>query len=152
MKNLDENGLLYLLQKIKVWDGAKVDKIDGKSLSTNDYSNEDKAALANLRNNVAGYQTEAQVNLAIQTALGDVSGLEFVIVEALPASGAKGIIYLVPVSDAAEQNGYNEFIWVNNAFEKIGTTEVDLDGYLKDTDIVAITNAEIDEIIAGITN
>lgn len=43
MKYLDENGLLYLVQKIKGWVGAKVDKEDGKGLSQNDLTNDLKA-------------------------------------------------------------------------------------------------------------
>ena len=43
MKYLDENGLLYLVQKIKGWVGAKVDKEAGKGLSQNDLTNDLKA-------------------------------------------------------------------------------------------------------------
>ena len=43
MKYLDENGLLYVIQKVKGWLGGKVDKVDGKGLSTNDLTNELKA-------------------------------------------------------------------------------------------------------------
>lgn len=50
MKYLNENGLLYLVQKIKTWLGGKVDKVDGKSLSTNDYTTEEKTKLAGLEN------------------------------------------------------------------------------------------------------
>ena len=40
MRYLDENGLLYVIQKVKSWLGNKVDKVDGKGLSTNDLTNE----------------------------------------------------------------------------------------------------------------
>ena len=43
MKYLDDNGLLYLVQKIKTWLTGKVDKVDGKGLSTNDLTNDLKA-------------------------------------------------------------------------------------------------------------
>lgn len=43
MKYLDENGLLYVIQKVKGWLSKKVDKVDGKGLSTNDLTNELKA-------------------------------------------------------------------------------------------------------------
>jgi hypothetical protein len=45
-------------------------------------------------------------------------------------------------------NVYDEYIWYNNAYEKIGTTDVDLSGYMLTTDMVAITNSEIDTITA----
>lgn len=47
-------------------------------------------------------------------------------------------------------DSYDEYIWLptSNKFEKIGNTDIDLSGYLKKTDMVAITNAEIDTITA----
>lgn len=50
MKYLDENGLLYVVQKIKTWLNGKVDKVDGKGLSTNDYTTTEKNKLAGLSN------------------------------------------------------------------------------------------------------
>lgn len=50
MKYLDENGLLYLVQKIKTWLNGKVDKVSGKGLSTNDYTTAEKNKLAGLSN------------------------------------------------------------------------------------------------------
>ena len=50
MKYLDENGLLYVIQKVKNWLTAKVDKVDGKGLSTNDYTTAEKNKLAGLNN------------------------------------------------------------------------------------------------------
>lgn len=48
MKYLDDNGLLYLVQKIKTWLSAKVDKEDGKGLSTNDYTTAEKTKLSGI--------------------------------------------------------------------------------------------------------
>lgn len=50
MKYLDENGLLYVIQKVKGWLNGKVDKSDGKGLSTNDYTTAEKTKLAGLSN------------------------------------------------------------------------------------------------------
>lgn len=46
MKYLDSNGLLYLWGKITALVGGKVDKVSGKQLSTNDYTNAEKTKLA----------------------------------------------------------------------------------------------------------
>lgn len=48
MKYLDENGLLYVVQKVKTWLGEKVDKVEGKTLSTNDYTTEEKTKLSGI--------------------------------------------------------------------------------------------------------
>lgn len=49
-KYLDENGLLYLWGKIKALAGGKVDKVEGKGLSANDFTAADKAKLDSLQN------------------------------------------------------------------------------------------------------
>jgi len=196
MKYIDENGLLYLIQKIKTWDSGKVDAeqgkglstndftatyknaldnlatnyvaaVSGKGLSTNDYDNTEKAkvAAAQTASDVAtaveayGYQTSAQVTAAITAALANFTGVSFTIVSSLPASGTNGVFYLVPNSGSGN-NTYDEYIWVTipgaqegdpatTRFEKIGTTNIDLSGYVQSSDLSAITNAEIDTIITN---
>lgn len=95
-----------------------------------------------------GYQTSAQVTSAINSAIADITGIDFQVVTSLPSTGKKGVIYLVSNS-GSNPNSYDEYIYVNNKFEKIGTTDVDLSGYVKSSDLVAITNGEIDTIVAS---
>lgn len=101
--------------------------------------------------NDSGFQNAAQVQNAIDAALADITGIEFQIVQTLPSTGEKGVIYLVP-NNGSGSNSYDEYIWITNgstsSFEKIGTTDVDLSGYVLRSDLVAITNAEIDTIVA----
>ena len=97
--------------------------------------------------NGAGYQTASDVNGLIASALGDVQGLSVSIVTELPASGEAGTIYFLP-NDGKNPNSYDEYIWINNSFEKIGAVDIDLSAYLKASDVVAITNSEIDTIVA----
>lgn len=101
--------------------------------------------------NDSGFQNATQVQTAINAALEDITGIDFQIVQTLPATGAKGVIYLVPNSGSGG-NSYDEYIWITSGstskFEKIGTTDVDLSGYVQYTDLVAITNSEIDTIVA----
>lgn len=49
-KYLDENGLLYLWGKIKTLVGGKVDKVEGKGLSSNDFTAAEKTKLERLEN------------------------------------------------------------------------------------------------------
>lgn len=80
--------------------------------------------------------------------LSDIpTGIDFRIVTSLPSKGENGVFYLIS-NNGSGQNVYDEYIWVNNKFEFIGTTAVDLSDYLKEEDVVAITNAEIDTIVA----
>lgn len=55
-KWLDENGLSHFWSKLKTLLNNKVDKVDGKGLSTNDYT-------ANEKTKLAGIETGAEVNI-----------------------------------------------------------------------------------------
>ena len=106
------------------------------------------APTATAGTNTTQIATTEFVTSAITTAIGGITGISYQIVNALPATGAAGVIYLL-ANSGTSPNIYDEYIYVNNAFEKIGTTEVDLSGYVQTSDLVAITNAQIDTIVAS---
>lgn len=123
---------------------------DGKFLT----SHQDISGKADKATTLAGYgitdsMTSTQINSAIADAVGDITSFEFQIVQTLPASGAKGTMYLVLMGTTETQNYYEEFIYVNNAWEKLGTLGVDLSGYMQTTDMVEATETEIDTILAS---
>ena len=91
-----------------------------------------------------GYQTASQVNSAISTAVGKITQISYSKVNSLPATGATGVIYLVAHSHGT-QDIYDEYIWMadSKTFEKIGNTDIDLSGYVKTTDLTAITTDEL---------
>lgn len=78
--------------------------------------------------------TKGYVDTSITTAISGIVGVEFEVVQTLPATGDAGTIYLVP-NQGTTPNIYDEYIYVNNAFEKIGTTEIDLSNYVTTTDL-----------------
>ena len=90
-----------------------------------------------------GYQTASQVQSAINSALGGITGIDIQVVESLPTTGTKGVIYLVAHSHGSG-DAYDEYVWVTEkkAYEKIGNTDVDLSGYLKSTDITVLTETD----------
>ena len=92
-----------------------------------------------------GYQNQAQVSQAITAAVADITSFEFQVVAALPSTGEKGIIYLVSHTHG-DGDTYDEYIWVNEAFEKIGNTDIDLSGYVLSTDLVEITGEEVQQL------
>ena len=53
-------------------------------------------------------------------------------------------MYLVPNGSDEEQNIHDEYIWTGNGYEHIGSTKVDLTGYLKKEDLEEVTTEEID--------
>lgn len=98
--------------------------------------------------NGAGYQTASDVNSLISTAIGDLEGVSFSVVNSLPATGDSAVIYLVADTHSDSNDAYDEYIWLSSAnkYEKIGNTDVDLSDYYNTTNLVAITNAEINTI------
>lgn len=95
------------------------------------------------------YPSAKSVYTSIQDAIGSITGISFEVVQTLPETGTAGVIYLVPNSGTG-MNIYDEYVWIASAtsFEKIGSTDVDLSNYVQKTEMVAITNAEIDTIVA----
>lgn len=89
--------------------------------------------------------TTAFVDTAITNAISGIQGISYEVVASLPATGEAGVIYLVSNSGSAP-NIYDEYIWTGTAFEKIGTTDVDLSGY--QPLMTAITNAQINALFA----
>ena len=61
---------------------------------------------------------------------GSAGGVTFQIVTTLPSQGAAGVIYLVKVSETGDDK-FEEWIWVDSAWESIGTTAVDPTTYAK---------------------
>lgn len=91
-----------------------------------------------------GYQTQSQVQSLINSAVGNATSIRYEKVKSLPATGATGVIYLVAHSHGT-QDIYDEYIWIadTKTFEKIGNTDIDLSGYVKATDLTAITTDEL---------
>ena len=136
--------------------GAQVNKIESIKVNGTAQTITDKAVdIAvptnnNQLTNGAGYQTASEVQTAINSAISGITGIDFQEVASLPATGTKGVIYLVSNSGTGT-NIYDEYIWVTNRFEKIGTTEIDLSNYYNTTNLLALTNQEIDTIISTST-
>lgn len=59
---------------------------------------------------------------------GSTGALVPVVVEELPTTGEEGKLYLVPRQTSETNNVFDEYIWVNNDFELIGTAEIDISG------------------------
>lgn len=104
-----------------------------------------------------GVVSNSDINTLIQTALAGFERISFQKVNNysdLPVTGQNGVIYLVPNSGTAP-NVYDEYVWYTDpsttpptsGYEKIGTTAIDLSGYVQYTDISLITNQEISDIV-----
>ena len=127
---LDDNGLLFLLQQLKA-------KIDAMAVTV------DGTVTADGANAVTG----KAVYDFVTAAIAGISGFHAEIVSELPASGQPNILYLVAKSSAASGDGYDEYLYINGGWERVGSTDIDLSGYVQAADMHAITNTEISDII-----
>ena len=161
---------------------TKVDKVEGKGLSTNDFTDEYKTKISSNESDIStlknkidtkvtiedvdslitskgyqtaenvetaitakGYQTADDVQSTVNSALEGITGISIEVVNSLPASGTKGVIYLMAHSHG-EGDSYDEYVWVenNSSYEKIGNTDVDLSAYVKASDISIISESELE--------
>ena len=167
-KRLDDDGLLYLLQLLKtnidtageenVIETVKVNGVplvpDAQKavdiiLTAYALAADVPTTTSDLTND-SDYQTGTDLQDANDAALADITGIDFEVVQALPQTGEKGVIYLLSNSGTSP-NVYDEYIWIEptagqGQYEKIGTTAVDLSGYVQASEMHALTNAEIDTI------
>ena len=74
---------------------------------------------------------------AVKEFIDQISGSSFEIVSKNPDTGypdvespSKNIIYLTPKEDGATGDSYDEWIYTNNKWERIGSTEIDLSAYV----------------------
>ncbi|MCL2433395.1 MAG: hypothetical protein FWD16_02620 [Clostridia bacterium] len=97
----------------------------------------------------SGFQTAAQVEALIEAALATLDTEVFVVVDTLPAVAAANPnkIYLAPNAD---DSAMEQWLIVNGAWKKLGSVDISLDGYFNEDNLVPITNAEIDSMIASL--
>lgn len=86
----------------------------------------------------------------VQKLISDARHMKKEVVAEKPSTGDENTMYLVgPKGDG--NNIYEEWLFVNSKWEKIGdtSTEVNLDGYLKEADIQAIDTEEINQAMGA---
>ncbi len=82
---------------------------------------------------------------------GDAGVIDFVVVSQLPAVGDTSKIYLMPEADGEEPNRFGEYVFIEGAWERIGSAgvEVNLDEYVKNTDYASSKTYGVVKIGAG---
>lgn len=112
-------------------------------------------AVSDLTND-SQFQTQAQVTAAIAsaiaTAVAGITQFDYSVVAELPASGEKGVVYLIAATGSDDPDIYDEYIWMDGEndnpgrFEKIGTSAVALSQYWSKTEVesfTALTDAQV---------
>lgn len=77
--------------------------------------------------------------------------LKQVKVDTLPQTGEAQTLYFVKDSKGKDSNNYLEYLWIDGKFELIGSTQVDLTGYVKTPDLDPYAKAaDVDKKIADV--
>ena len=170
-KYLDSNGLLYLWGKIKALVGGKVDKVEGKGLSANDFTTAEKEKLAGLTNYTlpeATAETLGGVKVGAGLAItgGVLSATGGGTADAVAWENVTGKPELALKSDLASLYRYKGSVTNYASLPASGNTAGDVwnveatgmnyawtgeawDALGQSFEIQAVTNAEIDAITAG---
>lgn len=118
--------------------GAQVNKIEKVIFNGNAIEIVEKGVtiprdLSTYDNATSGFITKAVADLTnyydktnIDTMISAIKQFNVVLVDALPGTGVGGIIYFVPNTKETGTNIKDEYMWINDRWELIGTTEFQL--------------------------
>lgn len=109
------------------------------------------APTASAGTNTTQVATTAFVTTAVNNAIGSVVGLSFntdysTYAALAETTGTGGVIYLIPNSGTSP-NSYDEYFWNGSGYEKFGTTDVDLSGYVQTSALETLTTSEITTLL-----
>lgn len=100
-----------------------------------------------------GEITETVID-AVKEFIDQISGSSFEIVAINSDTGypdvespAKNIIYLTPKEDGATGDSYDEWIYTNNKWERIGSTEIDLSAYVTKTELSSTLSSYVTQTL-----
>lgn len=127
-KNVDDLANYYTETEINELLNNKADK---SSVPTKlSQLNNDTGFITNAVDNLTNYylKSETYTKTEVNDLIGQIKTISIQVVDTLPTTGESNVIYLVP-KEGSKDDIYNEYIWVNNAWELIGSTQIDLTGY-----------------------
>lgn len=90
-----------------------------------------------------------KVKVWVTDRLKNLTGFSAKAVDALPETGEDNIIYLVKNDESTEtQNVYDEYLWINGAFEKLKSTDkIDLSDYYTKSQADTLLAAKQDKLV-----
>lgn len=90
-----------------------------------------------------------KVKVWVTDRIKNLTGFTAKAVDALPETGEDNIIYLVKNDESTEtQNVYDEYLWINGAFEKLKSTDkIDLSDYYTKSQADTLLAAKQDRLV-----
>lgn len=102
--------------------------------------------ITNTVDNLVNYylKSETFTKQEVNNLISAITTMDIRVVQTLPTEDiSTTTIYLVPKATAGTNDAYDEYIYVSNAWEHIGSTEVDLTNYVQKTDYATTTTAGV---------
>lgn len=93
--------------------------------------------ITNTVDNLVNYykKSETFTKQEVNDLISAITTMDVRVVQTLPTEDiSTTTIYLVPKTTAEQNDAYDEYLYVSNAWEHIGSTEVDLTNYVTNTD------------------
>ena len=86
-------------------------------------------------------------NELIKKKISELVSFDVSVLDELPDTGVDHILYLIPSKSELEENVRDEYLWVDEKWEMIGSTAIDLDNYYtKDEVDASIQNISINAL------
>lgn len=107
--------------------------------------------VTNSVNNLTNYYTKTNTytKTEVNELINGITSMNVAVVTTLPTSGiSTTTIYLVPKTTSQTNNAYDEYLYVNSKWEKIGDTTIDLSNYALKSEIPTVTNDLTDTLKA----
>lgn len=106
--------------------------------------------------NLVNYYKKAETysQQEINNLIGAIKTVSMKVLPERPTTGEANIIYLIPSPKQETNNVYDEWIYVDNKWEKIGSTQADLTNYYTKEEVNTllfdyITSNDLEEILEG---
>lgn len=120
---------IYLIDKIKQKNNGTFKLVDSRDIEWDDKTT--IPATVKFENVYTKAETENKINSA-----GHLKRTILTSASQLPATGNADVIYMVPKTDSESASDvYYEYMWINNKYEIIGNSKVDLSNYVQFEDI-----------------
>lgn len=142
LKELTEKFNKILLDYMTLELGASKEYVN---LAIEKLSNDISTTLNNYMTIAIG-ATKEYVDLEIARVLSE-AGIKMKIVEYLPEVGEEKFLYLVPKNDEDEDDIYDEYVYIDKKWERIGSTKVNLTDYWSKETLRAMTAEEVNAIL-----
>ena len=164
-KDVSDLNNYYLKSLIDEKLNLKLDKVSEKTklseliddvgvIKNTDIMTSEKAGIAKA---IPTAETSGLANVYVKNGVlyakaTEVPVLQYEVVDTLPSIGESGKIYLLKLSSEKEGNKYVEYLWINDSWEELGPSELDLSEYAKTSAVDAklanyYLSSKIDELL-----